>query len=63
MRVCDSRVGEDVVHFLVGYVEYDRDRLVLLDDVCIIVRAREWLDEFCSGQGRKGDTVGKRKER
>ena len=31
--MCDSGVGEDVAHFLVGW-KFERDRLVLLDDVC-----------------------------
>ena len=35
--ICDSGVGEDVAHFLVGCVEFERDWLVLLDDVCRIV--------------------------
>ena len=43
--MCDSRVEEDVAHFLVCCGEL-RGRLVLLDDVCRIVGAREWLDEF-----------------
>ena len=30
--MCDSIVGEDVAHFLVGYGEFERDRLGLLDD-------------------------------
>ena len=29
----DSGIVEDVAHFLVGYGEFERDRLVLLDDV------------------------------
>ena len=32
--MCDSGVGEDVDHFLVGCGGFERDRLVLLDDVC-----------------------------
>ena len=44
--MCDSGVREDVAHFLVGCGKFERDRLVLLDDVCRIVGAREWLDEF-----------------
>ena len=45
--MCDSRVGEDVVHFLVGCGELERGRLVLLDDdVCRIVGTRVWLDVF-----------------
>ena len=31
--MCDSGVREDVAHFLVGGGEFERDRLVLLDDV------------------------------
>ena len=41
----DSKVGEDVAHFLVGG-EFDRNRLVQLDAVYRIVGAREWLDKF-----------------
>ena len=44
--MCDSGVGEDVAHFLVGCGKFERDQLVMLDDVCKIVEAREWLDEF-----------------
>ena len=29
-----------------GCGEFERDQLVLLDDVCRIVGARVWLDEF-----------------
>ena len=61
---CDvySIVGNDVGHFLVGCGEFERDRLVLLDDVYRIVGAREWLGEFWeSGQGGKGEiAIGKR---
>ena len=35
-EMCDSRVGEDVAHFLMGCGEFERDGLVLLDDVCRI---------------------------
>ena len=35
--MCDSRVGEDMVHFLLGCGEFVRDRLVVLDDMCRIV--------------------------
>ena len=31
--MCDSGVGEDVAHFLLGCGKFARDRLVLLDDV------------------------------
>ena len=44
--MCDSRGGEDVAHFLVGCGEFERNWLLLLYDVCRIVGAREWLDEF-----------------
>ena len=44
--ICDSRVGEDVAHFLVGCGEFEIDRPVLLDDVCLIVEGRKCLDEF-----------------
>ena len=40
--MCDSGVAQDVAHFLVGCGEFERGRLVLLDDVCRIVGAREW---------------------
>ena len=49
----DSGVGEDVAHILVGYGEFERDRLVQLDDVCRIVGAREWLDEFWIADEKK----------
>ena len=45
--MCDSGVGEDVAHFLVGCGQFERYQLVLLDDVCRTVWVREWLDEFC----------------
>ena len=32
--MCDSGVGEDVAHFLVGYREFERDELMLLD-MCV----------------------------
>ena len=35
-----------MAHFLVGCGEFERDRLMLLDDVCRIVGAREYLVEF-----------------
>ena len=35
-----------MAHFLVGCVEFERDWLVLLDDVQNCRGAREWLDEF-----------------
>ena len=41
-----AEYGEDVAHFLVGCGEFERDWLMLLDDVCRIVGAREWVDEF-----------------
>ena len=44
--MCDSGVGEDVSHFLVGCGKFERDRLVLLDEVRQIVGTSEWLDEF-----------------
>ena len=44
--MCDSRVREDVTHFLVDCGEFDRDWQVLLEDVCRIVGARSRLDEF-----------------
>ena len=45
MATLDRGVGEDVAHFLVGCGEFERDRLVLLDDAYRIVGGREWLDE------------------
>ena len=59
--ICDSGVGEDVAHFLVGYGDFERDRQVLLDDVCRW--GPEWLDEFRRVSGRGGEggiAVGKR---
>ena len=35
-----------MARFLVGCGEFERNWLVVLDDVCIIVGARECLDEF-----------------
>ena len=35
-----------MAYFLVNCEEFERDRQVLLDDVCRIVGALEWLDEF-----------------
>ena len=43
--MCASRVGEDVAHFLVGG-KFEGYQLVLLEDVCRIVGAGEWLDEY-----------------
>ena len=43
---CDSRLWEDVAHFLMGLGEFERDRQMLLEDVCRIVGTREWLDEL-----------------
>ena len=40
--MCDNKVA----HFLVGCGEFERDRLVLLDDVHRIVVARVSLDDF-----------------
>ena len=39
--MCDSGVGEDMADFLVSCGKFERDRLVLLADVCRIVGARE----------------------
>ena len=44
--ICDSRAGEDVAHFLVDCGEFERDRLVLLDDVYRIVWDSKWLGKF-----------------
>ena len=44
--ICDNRGGEYVAHFLVGCTEFERNWQVLLDDMCRIVGAGEWLDEF-----------------
>ena len=35
-----------MAHFLVVCGKFERDGLVLSDNVCRIVGAREWLDEF-----------------
>ena len=37
----DSGVGEDVAYLLVGCGKFERDRQVLLDDMCRIMWARE----------------------
>ena len=50
----------DETHFLVGCGEFERDRLMLLDDVCRIVGAREWLDEFWRMEEDGKVAVGKR---
>ena len=42
----DSGVGEDIAHFLVGCGEFERDRLVLLDNVCRIVGAESGWKNF-----------------
>ena len=42
--ICDSGVGEDAAHLLVGSGELERDGQVQLDNVCRIVGAGEWLD-------------------
>ena len=42
-----------MVYFLVGCGGFERDRLVLLNDVCRIVGARDWLDEFFRGTRRE----------
>ena len=44
--ICDNGVREDVADFLVDCGGFERDRLVLLDDVCRIMGTRESLDEF-----------------
>ena len=44
--MCDSGVGEGVAHFLLSCGLFERDRLVLLDDVYRIVKAIERLDKF-----------------
>lgn len=44
--MCDSGIGEDVVHFLVVCGEFEWDRQVLVDEVQRIVGAGEWIDEF-----------------
>ena len=38
--MCDSGVGEDVAYFLIGCGKFERNWLVLLDNVCRIVGAR-----------------------
>ena len=35
-----------MAHFLLGYWEFERDLLMLLDDMCITLWDRGWLDEF-----------------
>ena len=51
--MCDSEVGEDVAHFLVGCREFERDWLVLLDDVCRIVGAKNGWMHFGEWARRK----------
>ena len=38
--MCNSRAEESVAHFPVGCEEFEKDRLVQLDDVCRILEAR-----------------------
>ena len=49
---------------VVSNLRVERDRLVLLDDVCRIVGAREWLDEFCrvDEEGKEALLLGKEVE-
>ena len=35
-----------MVHSLVVYREFERDKPVLLDDLCKVMGAGEWLDEL-----------------
>ena len=51
--MCDSGVGVGLAHFLFVCGEFERDWLVLLDDVCRIVWARVRLDEFGERARRK----------
>ena len=44
--MCDSGVGEGVVHFLMGCGGFEKYQLMLLENVCRILGARECLDEF-----------------
>ena len=39
--ICDSRIGEDVARFLVNCGEFERNRQLLLEDLCRIVGTRE----------------------
>ena len=59
--ISDSGVREDVAHFLVGCGEFERDQLVLLDDVCQIGGSREWSDEFwrVDKEGKEALLLGK----
>ena len=59
--MCDSRVGDDVAHFLVGW-EFERDWLVLLDDVCRIVGDQRVVGSILESDrvGKVGIAVGKR---
>ena len=53
--MCDSGLGENVAHFLLGCGEFEKDQLMLLDDVCRIVGSRELVGRILeSGRGRKG---------
>ena len=62
--MCNSGVGEDVAHFMVCCGGFERDRLVLLDDVYRIVETREWLDEFLrvDEEGKEALLLGKEVE-
>ena len=62
--MCDSGVGECLANLLVGCGGFERDRLVVLDDVYIIVGTREWLDEFwrMDEEGKVTLLLGKRVE-
>ena len=44
--MCERDAGEDVEHLLVKCGGFERDRLVLTDEVSRIVEAREWLEEY-----------------
>ena len=45
--MCETKVMENMAHFMEDCGEFERDRLVLLDGVCRIMGGIEWLDEFC----------------
>ena len=57
-------IVELISWLVVSNLRVERDRLVLLDAVCRIVWAREWLDEFCrvDEEGKEALLLGKEVE-
>ncbi len=44
--MCNCREGENIGYFQVGFREFEGDRLLMLNEVCLIVGGGEWLDEL-----------------